>query len=176
MTAAKLSQVVQTNIPMVLTIKNATGKKYESSFKAGEFQYLYFFLDKNGVEYAHYASEPQNDALQHFKNGEQVQLVKQEKKTKDGKSYSMYVWTPPEGVEATMAANPQPAGNTKMAQMDRNNDDHARNQKIKEVMISLAGLTQAHISAGKTNQEALDLAIQARNMIVDAAIASYENS
>ncbi len=171
MSAIKLSQVVQTNIPKLLILKNATGKKYESQFKAGEFQYLYFFTDETGVEYVHYASEPQNEVLQNFKNGDRLQLVKQEKKTKDGKAYSIYVWTTPEGAEATLAKNPPVRSNTQQRTHEEKMDVREQEDRIKQVMISLAGLTQAHISAGKTNEEALRLASEARNLIIQKAIS-----
>ena len=44
-------------------------------------------------------------------------------------------------------------------------DERQKEQQAREMRISIAGLMQAHICAGKTNEEALKLAIEGRVLI-----------
>jgi hypothetical protein len=61
--------------------------------------------------------------------------------------------------------------NYKSVQVEREMKTMMDEDKVRQIMISLAGLTQAHISAGRTNVEALELAVEARDMILREAIS-----
>jgi hypothetical protein len=92
------------------------------------------------------------------------------------KRISYIVWTPKDGVEARSAATVQIHGNVAEKRMQDSQEDHAKQQRIKEVMISLAGLTQAYINAGVLDiSEALEKASIARNLIIEKAISIVDH-
>ena len=64
----------------------------------------------------------------------------------------------------------EPRNNYSEIKKERAMSNQVDADKIKSVAISLQGLVQAHVSAGKTNEQALMLAVEARQMILQKAV------
>lgn len=170
-TALKLKEHLQTNIPMILTIKKRSGP-YPSKYHENEEQWLYIF-SKDGKEYSHYASSLQQKVLEDFREGEQVQVVRTEKI--DGTTRkTFYNWTDVAGAEARSAATPQLHSNTAATRMENQQETYEKKAELKEIQISLAGIMQAHISTGKSNEDALKEAIAGRRLLIKATHDEYE--
>lgn len=169
MAATKLNKVLQTNIPMLLTLKKFAGE-YDDSFHPGEKTYLYIFTDINENEYSHYASPYQHDtALSAFKEGDTLQVLRTEAIDAAGKRQIRYQWTPPDDIQNNVPA--QGLTNTAQRTMQKHQQEAQNQQEIKSEQISLQGYHQAHIAAGKTNREALQLALEARRMLIEETTA-----
>lgn len=173
-TAIKLKETLSTNVPVVLRIKKRGGEYPETNYTTkeptGRSIFLYFFENDKGEELKHYASEKDQEVLSLFQAGESVQVVLKDTLTKEKKRITYLSFTPVDGAEAQAAATPQLKSNTAETRGDRKQEAWQSEDKIKQIMISLAGLTQSHICAGKTNEEALALAVEARKMIIEKAI------
>ncbi len=158
-----LKKTLATNIPKIVTMAKrmqpVEEKEYGTGTPTGAMQFPYKFTLDDGREMMHYAKEYEEQKLSLFKEGEQLQVVRTEKQSKNGRTYKLYEWTTTDGAEAKVAANPQPESNTSHT---RSMDAH----KAKEIQICLQGLMQAHISAGKDNKEAMELAVEAREMLL----------
>ena len=160
----KLNERIAVNQPAIVTLKNR-GKAYDNKFNPGTKQYQYF-VEHEGIECVHFASEREEEDLRNYQPGEQLQVVL---KQDPGMKYPMRVWTPVEGAEARAAATPS-IGNTTADTHQRNQAKVAEAREQKETEIGLRGLMQAHITAGRSNQEAIDLALEADAMVRKAAI------
>ena len=175
MEAQKLNKVLQTNIPMVLTLKKRSGP-YDDSYNEGKKNWLYIFTD-GSRDLKHYANENQQETLSLFKEGEEIQVVRQEKiNDTTNTRYSVYIFTPAHGAEADMAANPELRGNVGQETQKKKEISYDTQQRMKEMQISLQGYHQAHINAGKTNAEAMQLAIEARNMLIAHILQEFNDS
>lgn len=63
-----------------------------------------------------------------------------------------------------------PENNIQQVKNERAFTETSNKEDLRGVMISLAGLMQAHINSGKTNDEAIQLAIEARGMLIVSAM------
>lgn len=165
-----LKKYLATNIPQILILKKRYDPKPELDFNTkeptGKNEYPYLFVTPEGRELMHYAKEYEEENLKLFKEGEHVQIVRQEKVKSDGKSFKIMVWTPEHGAEATSAATPQPLTGTGTAKQYSRFEDQDKQRKAKEIQICLQGFMQSHINSGKTNQEAMKLAKEARALLI----------
>ena len=170
-----LKKQQQTNIPMRIKLCKRWPPTPEKDFTTkeptGRNQYPYDLQDERGTQLKHYATEREEETLKLFKEGETLQVVRQEQVKTDGKRIAYNVWTTVDGIEARTAAALPLRSNVQEVTHQKHQDSFERENKIKQIMISLAGLTQAFISNGKNSpQEALDLAVSTRKMIIDKAI------
>jgi len=82
------------------------------------------------------------------------------------------VWTPVRTGEEVLNETPQ--NNYQQVKAERAVSEamteERRKDQVKQAMISLAGLMQAHISAGMDNKGALEAAQEARKMLLEAAV------
>ena len=170
----KLNGELKTNIPMKLRLKKFIGE-YDDKFHPGEKTYFYSFVDEENRELVHYASATQQETLSLFKPDEWIQVVREEKGT-GAKKYTVYNWTPVDGTEARAASVPQVKSNTAVTRQERKIDAADQADKVKQIMISLAGLTQAFITSVKDPTEALKLAVDTREMIINKAISLSRSS
>ena len=173
-----LNKQLQTNLPRVVTLVKRWNPVPEKDFTTkeptGRQQYPYDFALEDNEIVKHYASEREEETIKLFRENDKLQVVRQEQVKPDGKRISFNVWTTVGGVEAQAASSPPLRSNVAQKTYEKHQDERVNEDKIKQVMISLAGLTQAHISAGKTNSEALQLASEARNLIIQKAISIVE--
>ncbi len=131
-----LKELVQTNIPVVVRITKRVGQYPETDFKTkaetGRMQTLYNFTLPNGQVARHYAKEREEETLSMFSSGEEVQVVWQEGKNEEThQTFRFPVWTPKEGAEARLAANPPAQSNTQQTASKREFDERER---LKEEM------------------------------------------
>lgn len=165
-----LKKYLATNIPQILILRKRYDPKPELEFTTkeptGKNEHPYLFVTPEGRELMHYAKEYEEENLKLFKEGEHVQIVRQEKVKADGKSFKIMVWTPEDGAEAISAATPQPLTGTATAKQEKRFEDQDKQRKAKDMQICLQGFMQAHIISGKTNQEAMSLAEEARALLI----------
>ena len=133
----------------------------------------------NGQIFDHGASEAEMKALGLLNVGEEVQAVK--KKNSFG-TFSIY-WSPKEGAEARMNANPQPMGNTALAKQDKQIDEYKSAQDEKGIAICLQGFMQQilpslvdkegndgpYYTQDQCVELALDFAVKAREALLKKA-------
>lgn len=159
MTATKLNKVLQTNVPMLLTLKKFAGE-YDDSFNPGQKTYLYIFEDANGNEYSHYASSYQHDtALSSFREGDNVAVLLTEKIAADGKRTRMYQWTPPDDIQAHTA--PQGLSNTAQKTMEGHRKEVEVKDREKVVSQILHGFMKASLPTCTTVAAASEQAEEA---------------
>lgn len=174
MKAIYLKKQLQTNIPMKLILRKRGGsypeKDYNTGQPTGKNTFLYTFADVNGNEMKHYAKEREEEVLKLFQEGESVTVTLKEtmKKTPQGEKRIGYLdWTAPgDASESVQQLRPNVAQKTleKKAQEYKEKDD------VKQVMISLAGLTQAFIAGGEKDiEKAIASAVSAREKILKKA-------
>lgn len=170
-----LKDFVQTNIPMIVTIAKRVGQYPETDYntkqETGRMQTLYNFTLPDGTTVRHYAKEREEETLRNFAAGEDVQVVRQES-DKNGKRITFLVWTPTEGAEARLAANPPRQSNTQQTATQREMKGQKEEQEEKSIAISLQGFMQAYVSGtshvdkhnteGTLVSEALAFAVKAR--------------
>lgn len=168
-----LKKQLATNVPLTVRMKKRVGTYPETDYTTkeptGRMQTLYVFEDASGNELKHYAKEREEETLRDYQPGQSLTVLLTEKVKDDGKRISFLVWGTPGSAEMTAA--PQLRTNTATIKQEQEMDERQHQQRIKEIMISLAGLTQAFISTGKYETgEAIDLAVKARQAIIDKAI------
>lgn len=144
-TLGYLKDQLQMNIPRIVTMAKR-GKSYPDKFNPGQVQYFYTFHLADGPDVKHYAREREEESLKLFQPGETLQVVMKEGKNDQGQRYGYLVWTDKDGAEARSAANPQPAGNTRMASDAKKLEDrqHSENEKWakKDIAQTLGMLTK----------------------------------
>jgi hypothetical protein len=169
-TLPNLKDHQQTNIPLLLTISKRVGQYPETDFKTkqptGRMQTLYNFTLPDGKEVRHYSKEREEEILSLFSAGEQVQVVRQEATNAQGQRYTFNVWTPKEGAEARLAANPPLQKNTQQTASQHEMKEREEKQEQKSIEICLQGFAQTFIIQGKTIDEALSLAVEARKKLI----------
>ena len=163
--ADKLKPSLSTNISKTLTM-HKRGKEYDNKFKPGEKQYHYIFRDETGKEYSHYANERENEYLGACNPGDSMNVVLEDMVIeKDGVSQRITFLKWGTKGSSEMEAAPQLKSNTAIKTAEKKQDEYDLERKRKDKSIGLRGLFQSHVSAGKTNLEAMKLAIEADNMI-----------
>jgi len=161
-----LKDFQKTNIALVVTMLER-GKQYPSKYRPDEMQYFYTFSLPDGTEAAHYASEAEERTLCLFNPGDKLQVVREERKKGDT-LIKFNTWTDTEGAEARAARAPQGITNTAVTAREKNVEEYKEHQEEKNIQIALQGFMQAFIIQGKDAKEALALAIEARNMLLQA--------
>jgi hypothetical protein len=151
-----LKDFVQTNIPLVVRIVKRVGQYPETDFNTkqptGRMQTLYNFELPTGETVRHYGKEREEETLSMFSAGESVQVTRQEA-NKDGKRYTFLVWTPTEGAEQRLAANPPLKSNTQQTATQREMKDREDENIARDFKLGLAGVVQAMIAAGCSDDE-----------------------
>lgn len=164
-----LKDLISTNIPVTVTISKRVGQYPETDFNTkqptGRMQTLYNFTMPDGKTVRHYAKEREEDTLKMFSAGEEIQVVRQES-NKNGKLIHFLVWTPTEGAEARLAANPPVMSNTRETATQREMKDRDEEREQKDIQICLQGFAQAYIIQGKNGEEALKLAEEDRARLI----------
>lgn len=171
-----LKDFLSTNIPVVVSIVKRVGQYPETDFNTkqptGRMQTLYNFKIESG-EHAgiicrHYAKEREEETLGLFSAGESVQVVRQET-MKEGRLIHFLVWTPTEGAEARLAANPPVQSNTRQTATQRDLKEREEERELKDISICLQGFAQAFIIKGSDPTAAISQAVIARSLLLKAA-------
>lgn len=177
-----LKKKLATNIPVVVMMKKRLPSKEELDFNtkqptgAQEFPYCFVL---NGEEVWHYAKEYEEQNLSLFSEGQLLQVVRQEKAGKNGKNYKLMIWTPPDGIEAETAANPQPQTNTALEKSKKTADEYRASEDAKWERINTSkiifGYMNTEMSLGKSPKEAAQTAVEAygyQEQVVDKILSA----
>lgn len=165
-----LKKSLATNVPMTVTMKKRgkayDEKKFGTDELTGKKEYHYVFTT-SGRELEHYAKEYEQEALQHYREGETLQVVRVEKVGNDGKRFAIIQWGTPGSAEMTAA--PQVHSTSKTVAQERKQDDYEKAAQEKEYRISLAGLVQAYITQGVPDEQVIEKAKNMRVLIAQEA-------
>ena len=163
----KLKDSLLTNVPKDLILHKKVGTydetDYNTKVPTGAKIYLYVFKDSTGQEYKHYLSEWDEQFMSAHRPGDHVRAIRIEKVKPDGKRVAYVQWGSPDSAE--MNSPPQLQSNTAVQRQEKELDAYQDAQARKNYSIGIRGLFQSHVCAGKPNDEALKLAIEADQMI-----------
>lgn len=175
----KLKEYLMANIPKKVVMQSC-GKPYpQKDFKTGApkfhddgspvMSYMYFFTEGQN-KYVHFANEVEEQTLSAYNPGDTLQVLKLEKKQTGKPSYFIYQWSEPGSAEGNIQPEPTPTQTRKL-------NDSAKKHKIKERMISYAGLFQSYVIASNGNmpdseliEHGIEFASKASKAIIERAL------
>jgi hypothetical protein len=174
-----LKNRLQINVPMIVEMDKRMAPKEKTDYvtkePTGKMEYPYAFILPEREIVLHYANEFEEETLSAFNPGDQLQVVRQEKKNAQGREYKIYIWTATEGAEARAASNPPAMTNCQEATAKRNAATLEKEEFEKWLRIDTSkiifGYMNTEMAKGKSPSDAVKTALEALKLQDDAVNA-----